>query len=111
MKRSPDVLAEVSLVPTSGGGRRSPVVSGYRPQHRVLPDYLTSGIHHYLDVDEIAPGASAQAHITFITPEAYPGSLSPGQIVEISEGSRVVGHARIIAVLNALLNADAADAT
>ena len=41
--------------------------------------------------------------ITFITPEAYPHCLWPGKVLPIMEGSRVVGQATVITVLNPLL--------
>ena len=105
--RSPDVEAEVTLLSTEAGGRVTPAGSGYRPQHRVLPEYLTSGVHDYLGIPTLSPGGSAIATITFVTPEAYPHSLFAGDLIEISEGSHVVGHARILRVLNPLLQREA----
>jgi elongation factor Tu len=46
---------------------------------------------------------TVRAHITFITPEAYPHSLWENKIIAVQEGNRVVGHARIIKILNPLL--------
>lgn len=106
MNRSPDVEAEITLLSTSKGGRSNPTFSGYRPSHAVLDDYLTSGIHHYLDRDQLLPGETALGTITFITPEAYPHCLSAGQIICIREGGRVVGAAKILRVLNPLLKAE-----
>lgn len=99
----PDVEAEVTLYSTAEGGRSTPVRTGYRPQHRVLPNYLSSGIHDYLAVSMLVPGQSTFATITFITPHAYPHALAAGDVVEISEGARIVGSARILRVLNPLL--------
>jgi hypothetical protein len=69
----------------------------------VLPDHHTSGVHHYLGSPTLSPGESVVATITFMTPEEYPHSLDAGDVIEISEGSRVVGRARILRVLNPLL--------
>lgn len=101
--RSPDVEAEVTLRSTEAGGRATPAASGYRPQHRVLPEYLTSGVHDYLGIPTLSPGGSAVATITFIRPEVYPHSLDAGDLIEISEGSHIVGHARVLRVLNPIL--------
>lgn len=101
--RSPDVEAEITLRSTDCGGRESASVSGYRPQHRVLPGYLTSGTHTYLEGKSLPPGHTTVGTIAFLSPEAYPHCLDQGDIVEISEGSRVVGHARILRILNPLL--------
>jgi elongation factor Tu len=105
--REPDVGAEIRLLPTSAdSGRSNPVRSGYRPNHRLLPDYLTSGIHEYLDREEVHPGETVHGRITFISPEAYPGCLWVGKVVDIQEGSRLIGRATITRVLNKLLERD-----
>lgn len=101
--RSPDVEAEITLRSTDCGGRATGSLSGYRPQHRILPGYLTSGTHTYAEGKSLAPGATTVGTIAFLTPEAYPHCLDQGDIVEISEGSRVVGRALILRVLNPLL--------
>ena len=79
--------------------------SGYRPNHLVRPDYLTSGQHEYLDGNELRPGESTTAHIWFISPEAYPHSLRIGQSINVQEGGRIVGHAVILKIFNELLAA------
>jgi len=101
--RAPDVEAEITLLSPEAGGRATPALTGYRPQHRVLPEYFTTGVHDYLGSSALSPGSSVLGTITFITPDAYPHSLDVADIIEISEGSRVVGHARIIRILNPLL--------
>ncbi len=98
--REPDVEAEITLFSPAEGGRSSPVTSGYRPQHNVLPGYLTSGSHEYLGCDEVFPGQTVHGTITFITPEAYPHGLWVGKVLTIQEGNRVVGEAKITRVLN-----------
>lgn len=102
-KRDPDVEAIVTFTPMEDGGRSCPAFSGYRPNHLVLPGYLTSGHHEYRQKDRVLPGESAETEIWFITPEAYPNSLMAGQTISVQEGSRVVGSAKILKVLNPLL--------
>lgn len=68
MNRKPDVEAEVTFLSTEEGGRKTPIVSGYRPNHLIKPDYLTSGQHEYLDVNQVFPGQTVCANIWFITP-------------------------------------------
>lgn len=97
----PDVLAMVTLLPAAAGGKVTH--SGYRPQHRLLGDYQTSGVHDYVGCSTLNPGESAEATISFLEPFAYLRSVTKGDIIEISEGSRVVGHATIVAVLNPVL--------
>ena len=100
MGRGPDVEAIVTFLSTGEGGRAKPTFSGYRPVHGILPNYLTSGEHQYIDRTTVFPGESARTHITFITPEAYPHSLWPGKVITVQEGSRIIGQAEIVDVIN-----------
>ena len=99
----PDVLAMVTLLPADAGGRGVPTQSGYRPHHRLRGDYQTSGVHDYVGCSTLNPGETAEATISFLEPLAYLRSITKGDVIEISEGSRVVGHATILAVLNPVL--------
>ena len=103
--RLPDVEAEIHFLATSEGGRRSPAISGYRPEHAVREDYITTGVHDYLDVSEASPGDTVRATITFITPEAHPATLWVGKVVPVQEGSHVVGYATITKIFNDTLQA------
>ena len=106
--RTPDVEAEITMFSTAEGGRSGPAFSGYRPQHKVRDDYLTSGIHQYFDCDQVLPGQTVRGTITFMTPEAYPHCLWVGRVIVIQEGGRVLGRARITRIMNALLETNAA---
>ena len=101
--REPDVEAEITLFPTEAGGRQGPAFSGYRPGHKVRDDYITSGEHQYIGRAELAPGETALGTITFLSPEAYPHCLWVGREIDIQEGSRVLGRARITKIYNAIL--------
>ena len=101
--RQPDIEAEVTFLAPADGGRSTPAKSGYRPNHLVLPDYLTSGHHEYRDKDQVLPGESAITEIWFLSPEQYPKSMSVGKIIRVQEGSRLVGHAKVLKVYNEVL--------
>lgn len=101
--REPDVEAEITLFSTESGGRQGPAFSGYRPGHKVRDDYITSGEHRYIDRDELAPGETTLGTITFLSPEAYAHCLWIGREIDIQEGSRVLGRARITKIYNAIL--------
>ena len=103
--REPDIEARVTYISTALGGRSIPAASGYRPVHLVKPGYLTSGHHEYLDKSKVHPGESGVAHIWFLSPEAYPHSLTIGQSINVQEGGRLVGHAVVTKIFNPLLNA------
>lgn len=102
---TPDVEAEITLL--AEGGRQTAARSGYRPVHKVRDDYLTTGVHYYIGCDEVLPGQTVHGTITFITPEVYPHCLWVGRVIDIQEGGRVVGHARITRIMNALLETNA----
>jgi translation elongation factor EF-Tu-like GTPase len=93
----------VTLLPADAGGRAAPAYSGYRSHHRLLGDYETSGVHDYVGRQALNPGETAETAISFLEPLAYLRSISKGDVIEISEGARVVGHATILAVLNPVL--------
>ena len=85
------------------GTRKGPAADGYRPAHRIREDYLTTGVHQYYGVSEVAPDGEARWTITFITPEAYPHTLWVGKTMDICEGERIVGTATVEKVLNPVL--------
>lgn len=101
--RQPDVEAEVTFIPTAEEGRSTPAWSGYRPLHLVLPDCLTSGHHEYKNKEQVLPGESAITEIWFLAPDQHPKSLQVGKIIPVQEGSRLVGHAKILKILNEVL--------
>jgi translation elongation factor EF-Tu-like GTPase len=103
LDREPDCLAEMTFLATEAGGRAGAAASGYRPAHLVVPGYLTTGVHEYVDRQCVSPGESAAVRIWFITPEVYPHCLWPGRVIAVQEASWVVGSARVTAVLNPLL--------
>lgn len=97
---------DVEVLFEFNGTRAHPVSDGYRPHHMVTNDYLTTGIHHYHDVQTVPPNGTAKGSITFISPEAYPHCLWVGKRISIQEGARIVGYATILKVLNPLLQSD-----
>lgn len=99
-----DVEVLFTFLKTEEGGRKYPCCSGYRPDHLIKDDYLTTGVHQYKDKIKVLPGESAIGTITFITPEAYPHCLWEGKIINIQEGSRIVGLAKVTKIYNDLLN-------
>ncbi len=106
--RRPDVEAEISLRPTAEGGRAMPATTGYRPEHRILNKQLATGVHEYVSAASLDPGCSAFGTITFLIPEAHPRSLDAGDMIEVLERGRLVGHARILRVLNPVLRREKA---
>jgi elongation factor Tu len=65
-----------------------------------VPGMLNDAHHEYVGCESVAPGDTAVADIWFLMPEYQQGRLYPGFEFTVQEGSRVVGHGVIIAVLN-----------
>lgn len=105
MSNTPDVEVLFEF----NGVRKSPAAEGYRPAHLIQDGCLTTGIHHYYDLQNVPPKGTARGTITFITPEAYPRCLWVGKKINIQEGSRIVGHATILKILNPILKDDRKD--
>ena len=99
MIKSPDVEVLFEF----NGTRKTPVADGYRPAHLVTENYLTTGIHHYYEVDSVPPNGTAKGTIAFLSPEAYPHCLWIGKKINIQEGERIVGYATIIDIYNPIL--------
>ena len=100
MDRFPDVEAIFEF----NGTRSNPVYDGYRPAHLVTDNYLTTGVHHYYNVESVPSDGTAKGTITFITPEAYPHCLRVGKKIRIQEGGRIIGYATITDIYNPLLS-------
>ncbi|MEN2775321.1 hypothetical protein ABCY62_09820 [Acetivibrio clariflavus] len=49
------------------------------------------------------PGETVTGTITFITPEAYPHCLWEGKVINIQEGNKIIGYAKVTKVMNELL--------
>lgn len=97
-------IADVEAEFIFNGVRKTPVVDGYRPAHLVKDDYLTTGVHHYYDVDTVLPDGTAKGTIKFISPDKYQHSLWIGKTIKIQEGSNIVGYAIITKIYNPILN-------
>ena len=61
-----DQKPDVEVLFEFNGSRKNPAADGYRPHHLVTGNYLTTGVHHYYDVQTIPPNGTAKGTITFI---------------------------------------------
>ena len=102
MNTTPDI----EVIFEFNGTKKHSVVDGYRPAHLVTEDYLTTGVHHYYEVNVVPPNGTAKGTITFITPEAYPRCLWIGKKINIQEGAHIVGYATITKIFNQILCLD-----
>jgi translation elongation factor EF-Tu-like GTPase len=99
-----DIEADVYALPTSEGGRKNPLLSGYRPTHDFGKNgHLNDGMHDYPDGGRIELGASGRALVWLLAADENFGLLSVGDAFTVQEGSRIVGRGKITALPNAKL--------
>lgn len=99
--RAPDIVAEISLLSTGQGGRHTPALSGYSPNHNFgLESGLCDGVHEYIGLESLAPGCTSGANVWLLTPELQKGRLYSGFKFTVQEGARIVGHGVITRVVN-----------
>lgn len=105
--RPPDLIVNLSLTAHRSDGSLKEVFSGYRPNYKVRADYWSSAHHEFVDATGVCTGQQRKADVWLLTPEAYPQTFWIGRRVELAEGSRVVGVADILQILNPLLELSA----
>ena len=99
MRFARDVEVEVHYLSTEFGGRSSPCVTGYRPQF-FYGGHDWDAEHEYPDVDQVRPGESARAFLTFLSPQNHVGRVHPGMPFLVREGNRVMGYGVVRAIHN-----------
>lgn len=100
MEREPDFEGIFHL----DAGYPGPAGSGvFRPHHAIHENYLTSGIHTYLDRELVHPGESAPVAVHFITPHFYPHCIWEGRDLLVQAGARLVGHLVVTRIINETL--------
>ena len=99
------VKAKFTLYPTDEGGRKTPIVSGYRPDH-VFEYKENSGdlIMAYVgDVnfegqETLSPGESVMATVRFLRHEDIERFMQIGRVWWIHEARNRIGEAEIIMI-------------
>jgi len=95
------VKAELELKPTSEGGRKTGIISGFRPNHvfeykhdQILQTYI--GDLNFSEWPTIEPGEKKIVKVRFLDFPSLHQYLHVGQIWHIHEGERVIGKAKIL---------------
>jgi hypothetical protein len=105
--RPPDLIVNLSLTAHQSDGSLKEVISGYRPVYKVRTDHWSSAHHEFVEATGVCTGQWRKADVWLLAPEAYPHTFWIGRRVEVAEGSRVVGVADILQILNPLLESSA----
>ncbi len=87
--------AHLQLLPSSEGGRSTPMQSGYRSLIRFERGEVDFGFELMLDSHELAPGAAGTGTLALWAKDALP-ELTPGLRFEVREGTRIVGHGTLL---------------
>lgn len=100
-RKKPDFIATLKYYTTGEGGRRTPAISGYRPQVKFdFEEVQTSGQQVFIDKDIVYPGDAVNAEISMASPVIFKSRLSCGMAFEFREGARVMGTGQICEILN-----------
>lgn len=98
--------AELAFLSTAEGGRKTPVLSGYRPDAWFGATDVGKPVLHGIWVDfhddEIRPGETKSAAVTVRVPEGlrdFGTSLEEGSKFEVREGAQVVARGRVTRML------------
>ena len=95
----------MDLAVADRGGRRRPVTDGYRAslsfgrRRRDVEPVVHDAILVLESGDALAPGGSATARAWVVSPDDLPRSLDVGTVVTLLENDRIVGRARVLALL------------
>ena len=92
-------IAKITLLPSSIG-RALPIHVGYRPNHKLADGLFCMGIFKAINGDEIKPGGTALAEITFLTVEPFNSFFKVGMIWDIHEGALKIGTGEITSIID-----------
>jgi translation elongation factor EF-Tu-like GTPase len=93
------IRAYLAFIPTEHGGRKSWVVSDYRPQFYFADEDFDSRVR-LCSAERLSPGESGEIEITLLPlgTEATRGRLTTGCVFQLREGPKVVAGGVVISV-------------
>jgi hypothetical protein len=100
-KGQADFIATLKYRTADQGGRKTAVMSGYRPQIKFdFAEMQTSGQQTFIDRELVYPGDTVDAEIEIIGVDYFENTLAVGMEFEFREGSTVIGTGKIKHILN-----------
>jgi hypothetical protein len=100
-KGQADFIATLKYRTTDQGGRKTPAMSGYRPQVKFdFAEIQTSGPQTFIDRELVFPGDTVDAEIEIIGVDYFENTLTVGMEFEFREASTVIGTGKIKHILN-----------
>ena len=101
-----DFIAELEY--KSEGGRKTPAISGYRPQIKFEFDEMqTSGQQQFIGRKFVFPGDKVNAEINILSVDHFANKLEEGMEFEFREGSVIIGKGKILTIVNKKLKKEA----
>lgn len=97
------VRAEIRMLAPDKGGRTSPALAGYRPNHNFFPALdgpMSVGQVDVIDGAELVPSRATEAIILFSWIDTPDGEITVGREWRIQEGARVVGVGQPLEILD-----------
>lgn len=98
--RRPDLIVSFTLTARRVDGSLKEVISGYRPIYKVCADHWASAHHEFVGATGVCTGRKCKAEVWLLSPEAYPHPFWIDRRVEVAEGSRSVGIADVLQIIN-----------
>ncbi|WP_316818033.1 hypothetical protein [Pedobacter nyackensis] len=96
-----DFIATLTYKTTEQGGRKTPAMSGYRPQVKFdFEEMQTSGQQTFINRELVFPGETVDAEIRILGVDYFANKLTEGMEFEFREGSRVIGTGKIKIIIN-----------
>jgi len=92
-----EIVAKVYFLKTEEGGRKSPILSGYRPA-LYFGDKQTDGAIIVTDGIQVLPGEERELTIRLLHPEYVNDALSPKSSFEVKEGLKVIGRGIVLKI-------------
>jgi len=96
-----DFIAILTFLTVEDGGRKTPVISNYRPQIKFDFDEMqTSGQQTFLDKETVYPGDTVKAAIRIIGVDYFAHCLIENMTFDFREASKIIGTGIITSILN-----------
>ena len=105
MSLSPHFEAEVTLLRTEEGGRKTAVSWGYRPQLFYEGEDWDAE-HEYPDVERLNPGETTRVLVRLCNPPCHVGRIQVGTAFQLREGGRIVGFGQVTRILRSFESQD-----
>lgn len=100
---SKDVEAQVTFLIPEEGGRKCPIICGYRPTFIYDNNWWDAAIH-FEGLDLLPKGKPVNVYFSFSSPQHHVGHLFPGKEFQLWDG-RVIANGIILKIMDLEISA------